>query len=187
MAGSSRGGLPIPICGCRVRYCRIACPNRRLPELVGDEWIHAGVPYSSLRFAGAARLLFGLPRHPWRLSETFQTLTLEGSALLSADTCVASYIVSCDMWRAADRPIWWRSMHVLDAVAFGSEIETLRIFICGPCIRLLQPDTLNSCAPSNCRNTKAERRGNCHARQRADPRTDPVARLQLPSPSRVAA
>jgi hypothetical protein len=94
-------------------------------QLVGDEWIHAGVAYSSLRFAGAARLLFGLPRHPWRLSETFQTLTLEGSALLSAGTCVASYIVSCDMWRAADRPIWWRSMHLLDAAAFGPEIETL--------------------------------------------------------------
>jgi hypothetical protein len=94
-------------------------------QLVGGAWIHAGAAYSSVRFVGAARLLFGLPHHPWRLSEIIQTLTLKGPALLSGDTRVASFIASCDIWRAASRPIWWRSMHVLDAAGFGPEIETL--------------------------------------------------------------
>jgi hypothetical protein len=96
-----------------------------LATRVDDSWIHEGQAYSTLKFIGGTRLLFGLSRHPWRLSETIRHLSLDSRSLFSDGKAIASYIEKRDMWRAAARPIWWHSLHVLDAGTFAPEIERL--------------------------------------------------------------
>jgi hypothetical protein len=46
-----------------------------------ERWRHREVLWSSMRFEGQCRLVFGLPRDPARISEQLQSLSIDESCL----------------------------------------------------------------------------------------------------------
>lgn len=103
-------------------------PRTVIAKLVKGTWDHQGVAVEELSFTGGARLMFGLPRDPWRVSDEVRTLTLRGECLLAEGTVVAHYVAAGDVWRALARPMWWHSLHIVDARAWSPEPMALASF-----------------------------------------------------------
>jgi hypothetical protein len=83
-----------------------------LLRYAGARWQYDGRAWSSMRFDGKCRLVFGLPRDPAGVSGLLTVVTICACTLSCNGIPCAVYEPSLEMWRAATSEMWWQSFRL---------------------------------------------------------------------------
>jgi hypothetical protein len=89
-----------------------AFPPIRFSE---NAWIHDGTRFAGIRIEGKCRLVFGISMDPVAGSEVLESISLSGATLCGSGVPFAIYDPDRDVWRGADKDLWWHSLRVESA------------------------------------------------------------------------